>query len=92
MLERLSLANTFHAFLPVSFSSRQPDGLAVAGKKHRSKGPHPGGCTALNRPPVSLALLTALEKSIPPQLKEENKLVKSLVFTGNYRHLEMSQN
>lgn len=65
------------SFLPVLFSSHQHDGLVVEGKRHRSKGPHPEVCTALNQPPghcVSLLSPAVLEKSVLLQLRKENKL------------------
>lgn len=71
------------SILLVLFSSHQHDGLVVEGKRHRSNGPHPEVCTALNPPPAhcvewieSLAVLV-LEKSVPLQLeKSETSFLK----------------
>lgn len=46
----------------------------VGGETHRSKGPHPEECTAVNPPPGhcgSLSSVALMEKSIPSQLMPE---------------------
>lgn len=54
---------------------------------HQSKGPPPEVYTALNQPPehcCSLVPVRVLKKSTPPQLRKENKLFLSLMFTGEF--------